>query len=552
MKYPDLYDAIKNEALFKKDEGIKIIKSEYTGELADWVFDFRALLLQPHWLNRYAEIFWEEYGEKYPFQVCGMETAAIALVAAIVMKGVERGTPVNGFYIRKSRKRYDLMKQIEGTVTQDPVIVVDEIINTGSAVRKQLAVLDDAGVKVNDVFSILQFRAPNAYLHISERGVALNTLYTVEDFNLPLQVATAESPAHSFDVLWRFQAPSPSFHLVVQKSTPALDAKRVFFGTDAGMFYALQQDTGEIAWQFKTESQPQGKGILSSPALHNGAVYFGAYDGNVYALDADKGTIRWKYTDADWVGSSPALAPSLNLIFIGLEFALWRKRGGIVALDMQTGREVWKATHTALTHASPLYVEKEEMVVIGSNDGRLYAYNAHTGSLLWTYGTKSDILTTPSYDPKRRAIVVASMDGMLYGISAVNGKPAAVFEAGAGMYSIPLIHQDTVYVSSLDKKLYALDMDTFEPRWVYETAGRIFSSPVIADGSIWIGSNDGRLYELNPNNGTLKAFFQASERIVARIAYNEKTKQIFMHTVADELYCLKRANAAIDIQPKSY
>jgi len=544
MKYQDLHDAIKNHALITKEEGVKIIKSENTGELAGWVFDFRALLLQPHWLNRYAEIFWEENAGKYPFQVCGMETAAIPLVSAIVMKGVERGTPVNGFYFRKSRKRYDLMKQVEGALTTDPIIIVDEILNRGGTVHKQLVILKELGAKVVEVFCLMRFRSESAYQYIVDEGVAIKTLYSLVDFNLPLQSdLPSQLPVNSFDVSWRFQAPNPSFHLVVQKSAPALDDERVFFGTDSGTFYALRQDTGEIVWQFTTSSQPQGKGILSSPVVHSGMVYFGAYDGNVYAFGAEDGNLRWKYTDADWIGSSPALASDLNLLFIGLEFSLWRKRGGIAALDMKTGKEVWKATHPALTHGSPLYIQKENMVVIGSNDHVLYAYDAKSGKLLWTYATQGDIKTTPAYDPKRRAVIVASMDGRLYGISAINGKPVAVFEAGAGIYSIPLVHEDTIYVSSLDKKLYALDMDTFESRWVYETTGRIFSSPVIADGSVWIGSNDGRLYELDPDNGSLKAFFQASERVITRIAYNQKTKQIFMHTVANELYCLKRVES---------
>ncbi|MBY0293953.1 PQQ-binding-like beta-propeller repeat protein [Patescibacteria group bacterium] len=542
MKYPDLYDAIRNYALIKKDEGVKIIKSENTGELAGWVFDFRALLLQPHWLNRYAEIFWEQHADKYPFQVCGMETAAIPLVSAIVMKGVERGTPVNGFYFRKSRKRYDLMKQVEGILTQDPIIVVDEILNRGGTVHKQLVILKEFGAKVVEVFCLLRFRSESAYQYIVDEGVVVKTLYSLEDFNLPLQSDLPAQPyVNSFDVMWRFQAPNPSFHLVVQKSAPALDNERVFFGTDSGVFYALRQDTGEIVWQFKTASQPQGKGILSSPIVHNDRVYFGAYDGNVYAFDAEAGNLCWKYADADWVGSSPALAPNLNLLFIGLEFSLWRKRGGIVALDMKMGKEVWRAQHPGLTHGSPLYIQEENMVVIGSNDHTLYAYDAKTGVLRWTYVTRGDIKTTPAYDPKRRAVLVASMDWRLYGVSAENGKPVAAFEAGASIYSVPLIYKDTAYIASLDKKLYALDMDTFEPRWVYETTGRIFSSPVIADGSIWIGSNDGRLYELDPDYGSLKAFFQASERVITRIAYNKKTKQIFMHTVANELYCLKRA-----------
>ena len=58
--------------------------------LERWLFDFRNILLQPELLNRYAEIFWQLYVSRYPFQVCGMESAAISLVSAIVMKGVER------------------------------------------------------------------------------------------------------------------------------------------------------------------------------------------------------------------------------------------------------------------------------------------------------------------------------------------------------------------------------------------------------------------------------------------------------------------------------
>lgn len=541
MEYPDLYEAIKNNALIKKERGVKIIKSEYTGELADWVFDLRALLLQPHWLNRYAEIFWERYASAYPFQVCGMETAGIPLIAAIVMKGVERGTPVNGFYFRKSRKRYDLMKQVEGVITQDPVIVVDEILNTGGTVSKQLLMLQELNARVSEVFCILRFRAQGAYQHIVEQGVPVTTLYSVDDFNLPFQDASLlESSKDSFNVVWRFQAENPSFHLVVQKSVPVLDESRVFFGTDSGVFYALYQDSGEIAWDFKTAPNNQGKGILSSAAVYGGVVYFGAYDGNVYALDAEKGTLRWKYADADWVGSSPALAPDLNLLFIGLEFSLWRKRGGIVALDMHDGRELWRVRHPSLTHGSPLYIKEEGIVVIGSNDHTLYAYDAKTGDHRWSYATGGDILTAPAYDAKRRFVVVASMDGGLYALSASNGKPVGVFKTEAGIYSAPLIEGDVVYVASLDKKLYSVDLSTFEQRWAYETAGRIFSSPKITGDSIWIGSNDGRLYELDKTTGAVKNFFQATERIVSRIAYNSKTGNIFVHTVANELYCLKK------------
>ncbi len=539
-KYDDLRQAIESVVLVKRESGAVIVASEQSGRREDWLFDFRALMLQPQWLNRYAEIFWELYAPKLPFQVGAMETAAISLVSAIVMKGVERGTPVNGFYIRKSRKRQGLMRQIEGTLTDDPIVLVDDLINTGSTFEKQLAVLADTGKKVTDIFTILAFRSEDAYKKFEEKGVAVHNLFTLEDFGMPLLKNTPPEKGSEFETVWRYTGPNPSFHTVVQKSAPVIDDTLVYLGCDDGVMRALDQRSGEVAWEFTVGKYPEGKGILSTPALHKGILYFGAYDGVVYALDAKTGTEKWRYDDADWVGSSPSLAPDLGLIYIGLEFGLFGKRGGIVALDMHTGARRWQEKSPALTHGSPLYIREEGIVVIGSNDGICYAYDAKTGQLLWRYATRGDIKVAPAYDPKRRIIFFASMDGKLYALSAQTGEPLYAYETGAAIYSIPLVHEGTVYVASLDKSLYAIDIETSKRRWSFETRGRIFGAPAIVDDSLFLGSNDGCLYEIDVECGTKIGYFQASERFMSKIAYNEKTKSIFARTVANELYCLKK------------
>lgn len=540
-RYEDLRAAIASTALIREKDGTVIIGSERTGAQTPWIFDFRALLLQSKWLNRYAEIFWERYAPEFPFQVGGMETAGIALVAAIVMKGEERGTPVNGFYVRKSRKRQGLMKYIEGTLNDLPVVFVDDLINSGQSVSKGVDILAREGKNVTGVFVMLAFRADDAYPLLKEKNIQMSHLFTLADFGMPLlKSKTPEIPDDSFDVAWRYAAPNPSYNLVVQKSAPALDNERIYFGCDDGTFRALHQTTGEVAWEFSAGRHPRGKGILSSPALHDGVVYFGAYDGTLYALAATTGKKLWGYADADWIGSSPDIAPDIGLVFIGLEFGLWRKRGGIAALELSTGKARWTAYHTELTHGSPLYIREESLVVIGSNDGVLYAYDAKTGSLRWRYSSRGDIKTRSAYDAKRRAVIFGSMDGTLYALSAQDGSPLYARETGASIYSTPLVHGDTVYVASLDKCIYALDCASWKDRWIYETRGRIFASPVLADGSLWIGSNDGKLYELDFETGTLKHFFQATERIVNAIARNENF--LFVPTVANEVYCLARKN----------
>ncbi len=539
--YDDLRHAIESAAFVKRTSGAVIIETEHSGARGDWLFDFRALLLQPTWMDRYADIFWERYANKLPFQVGAMESAGIALVSAIVMKGVARGTPVNGFYIRKSRKRQGLMKQIEGTLTDDPIILVDDLINNGHTMEKQLAVIADTGRRVSDIFVLLRYRSMEAYAHLVQKDIALQALFSLEDFGVPLLKEHRSRETHTFEEMWRYMGPDPSFHLVVQKSAPVIDNELLYLGCDDGTMRALDQATGTLVWEFKIGSHPEGKGILSTPALHNGILYFGAYDGVVYALQSKTGKEVWRYDDADWVGSSPALAPELGVLFIGLEFGLFGKRGGIVALDMKSGKRRWQHKTPSLTHGSPLYIPEERMVVIGSNDGVCYAYDAVSGAEQWRFGTRGDIKTAPAYDPVHKTVFVASHDGTLYGLSAESGQPLAVKETGAAIYSIPLVCDDTVYVASLDKKVYALDTNTLRERWVFATNGRVYGSPIVVEGSVFIGSNDGRLYELDSRTGKLQGYFQASERIMSTIAHNPATQRVFARTVANEVYCLQRS-----------
>jgi len=536
------YDAFKKAIhsyalVWRKDQRMIFVQNG-SYELP-WVFDFRRLSLNGEWLNHFAQLFWERFNNEPAFQVGGMETAAIPLLAAIVLKGKELGKNVNGFYIRKSRDKDGLMKLIEGELTDLPVILVDDVLNSGASMRKQIKILEAEGKRVNAIFTIISFLPKESYRSFTHQKISVDSLFTLPDFGIEPPRIEKEQPWELFTTEWKYSAPNPSFEWVFQKSAPTLDADTLYFGTDNGTFYALEQKTGAIRWQFETGKHPTGKGIFSSPIVNNGVVYFGAYDGNVYALDAATGATKWINSDADWVGSSPALAPKLGLLYIGLEFGLWRKRGGIAAIDIASGKTKWRDQTAEFTHGSPLYIHDERLVVIGSNDSVVYAYDAKSGERKWTYRTNGEIKTSPLFDRKRRHILVPSRDGHLYALDA-HGALKWKFRTDAPLYSIPFALEDTVYIASLDKSLYALDAATGELRWEFKTLGRIFASPMYADGSLWIGSNDGRLYEIDEKSGALKGSHQFSERIVNAIAYNPLTENFFVSTVANEIYALRR------------
>lgn len=539
-----LKELIQKHVLLFKSDSIRIAAKPPRKDLA-FMFDFRAVALDPAFLDAYTTLFWNRYGAMGAIQVCGMETAAIPLVTGIVMKGNQLGKQVTGLFARKERKTTGLQKIIEGTPTTDPVVIVDDFINSGRSIEKQLKILADHNLTAVSVFAVICCRERSAYPFLENPVIPLEYIFKIEEFGLSIK-QKKEVLMPPFTVQWRWQGKNPGLEFVVPKSAPALFENLIICGSDTGTLWALSQDDGSVAWKYRTRLGGMRKGIWSSPLIENKVVYFGAYDGNVYALNAETGEKLWVYRDADWVGSSPTLAPDLGLLFIGLEFGLFSRQGGIAALNVEDGTERWVVRDMPLyTHASPVYMAQERLVAIGSNDGIFRCFNAKNGMVCWTFETRGPIKAQSAYDEKTGLVVFGSFDGNVYALDAKTGEERWHYNTSDAVFSNPLIRDEVVYIGGLDKRVHALDARDGTPRWTFATNGRIFASPVIADGSLWIGSTDGRLYELNPVTGRVLSTFQVSERIVNAIAYNEKTGTMFLPTQANELYCLTREKPAI-------
>ena len=535
-KIDRLREIIKEKSFVTKDQHKIFSKS---GEESAWLFDIKKIILDPEALNLITGIFWEKFGNEYPFQTGGQEVTALPLLGAIIQKGNEIGKPVSSFFIRKSRKKDGLQKIVEGEVGNSKIILIDDIINSGQTIDRQIKILEKERKKIDFVFTLVNFRESTDYNFLKERRIKLVSLYPVTDFGLDFVTKKTDIPQNYFNVIWHFQSQNPDYFHVVPKSTPALDDDKIYFGSDSGIFWALDQKNGKIAWKYEVMWFKQ-KGIFSSPALHGDNVYFGAYDGNVYCLDKNTGERKWMFMEADWVGSSPAVAENLNLLFIGLEFGLIKKQGGIAALDLDSGKKKWEFRMMEFVHASPAYCCEREYVAIGANDGKMRMFRAKDGKLIWEYQTGGDVKYRPTYDVGNGVIAFGSMDGNLYVCDIESGELIALFKTEAGIYSTPLFWEDKIIFTSLDKSVYCWDYKKNKILWIFHASGRIFASPVLIEGSVFVGSNDGRMYELDPDTGKLKSFFQFLERITNEIVCNSDAKKFFVLTHANELFCLAR------------
>jgi outer membrane protein assembly factor BamB len=168
--------------------------------------------------------------------------------------------------------------------------------------------------------------------------------------------------------------------------------RKEFSGTERVL--CLDQKTGKEKWKHEypvkySISYPAGP--RCTPTVHDGKVYTLGAEGNLFCFDADSGKIAWekelkkeyKTKSALWGYAAHPLIDGKNLVTLA---------GGdgshVVALDKDTGKEVWKAgtQPEGGQGYSPVLVTEaagaRQMIVAGTKS--VYALDPATGKQLWT------------------------------------------------------------------------------------------------------------------------------------------------------------------------
>jgi outer membrane protein assembly factor BamB/orotate phosphoribosyltransferase len=503
-----------------------------------WLIDLRKLFMDGKLLDTVADLFWQRCASAMPFQVGGMETAAIPLLSGILMKGVARGTPVNGFIVRKERKTHGTGSLIEGTLSGEKVVIVDDLLNSGSSLEKIRVVLEGENKKIDLAFVLIDYHSPKGEAWREKHGIPVCAPFSLAQFGLSIE--QPELPLQTvFRNKWNFAAPDPNFFHRVPKSFPVTDGKRVYFGSDCGTFWCLDACDGSAVWTFRVNARGH-KNLWSAPALYEGKVYFGSYDGNVYCLNAESGAEIWRFIGADWVGSCPALAPELGLLFIGLEFAVEGRRGSIVALSMDSGEKVWEHMTKRYTHASPAYWTERQLVACGSNDNEMFLFDARTGAVRWRFETGGSIRHAPAFDMKRGHVVTGCADGFIYVIDVETGREVWSVRTDNTIYTVPLVVDDTAYVGSTDKYLYVLDLERRAVKNKIYVASKIFSPPRMLEGRIYFGACSGMVYELDHGSAEITGTHQLPDAITNALTFNAETGDYYALSYVNQLFAFAR------------
>jgi orotate phosphoribosyltransferase len=226
---------IETYCITRKSSDVSIISPN--GQLQSWLIDLRAIFTRKGAVEIIADIFWEQFRAYQQFQLAGVETAGIPLLMAILLRAPAERDQINAIVIRKDRKPHGLGKTIEGTASQDPVILVDDNFNSGSSAEKARVVLEQAGLKVAEMFVVTDYRQSAGRRWSNTTGIKVRSLFSPNDFGLDVSERTA-TRMQSYQPVWsKILMGGKPFH-IVPKSAPRLIGDRIYRGCDAGKMHA--------------------------------------------------------------------------------------------------------------------------------------------------------------------------------------------------------------------------------------------------------------------------------------------------------------------------
>ena len=96
-------------------------------------------------------------------------------------------------------------------------------------------------------------------------------------------------------------------------------------------------------------------------------------------------------------------------------------------------------------------------------------------------------------------MVIGNNNGIVFAITCSTGVLAWAFNTTSAIWVSAAVGADnTVYIGSTDHKVYAVSGSTGTLMWSFTTANAVVSSPSItSDGALLVGSNDKHIYCLS-------------------------------------------------------
>jgi outer membrane protein assembly factor BamB len=223
--------------------------------------------------------------------------------------------------------------------------------------------------------------------------------------------------------------------------SPVVDQGRVFVfdvelikPTARERLHCFDEKTGKVLWVYAYEEKysewtyvpERGAGPTATPIVEGDRIYVVGANGNTHCLDVKTGTVIWEknigreYQVAEMsCRPSPLIEGSLLIVFTGA-----KPGASLLALDKQTGKEVWKALDDLVSNSSPMVftIGGRRQLIVWS-DSSLASLDPANGHTYWR-----EPMTTSNNDSAATPVLQGNrllVSGLMLDVSA--DPPAAAF-----------------------------------------------------------------------------------------------------------------------------
>lgn len=323
-------------------------------------------------------------------------------------------------------------------------------------------------------------------------------------------------------IAWKFRA-SGSVNSAV-----AVHDQRVYFGSNGGSVYCLDEAEGRLIWQFNVQ-QPEKKARkhFTTPVVRDDRVYIGGADRNMYCLDAATGEMHWKVEADDWIRSSPVVHEK-ELFFATISGRIYNvnDRGKVRWSEKISDHGVY--ADLAGNGNEILITDSNLMLYCFDRSGKkqwdksiLTAFENDQGERIFT----DQVSGGTYYQSKPTAaggnLVFGTPAGFLYSVNAETGEENWKFEMGAAISVGAAIADGKVYAGQQgnERFFYCLDADSGELVWKQTIPGGwVWGSAAVDDGLVYVPTVSGYAVCLDGETGQIVWMYPTAKSVPAEPA----------------------------------
>lgn len=257
-------------------------------------------------------------------------------------------------------------------------------------------------------------------------------------------------------------------------------------------------------WRVSLGKKIQTGDAILSPVLFGDDIYAASANGKVYKVGASNGKQVWQ-TKLRKETISSGVGVGGGLVLVGTD------QGIVYAFNQQDGEIAWRAPLSSEILSSP--VIDNGIVVARAGDGKVFGLSSYDGSIKWTISRQLPKLTLRGDSRPvltQGVAFVGFSDGNMAAFRAENGAALWDFPISfprgtneidrlADVDTNPLLVGEFLYISSYQEVTHALDIRNQRIAWSSDVSS--FHSLAYDAAYLYITDKTGVVHQLDRSNG---------------------------------------------------